>query len=198
MDNLITLTDLKSTVTFLHLSGLALGIGGAWILDLFVIKHLVNNRITEDRFYCIQFVSKLVLTGLAILWISGLFFIMYYYFFTPEFLLNDKVWAKMMIVVILSTNGYFVHRWLIPNIKRCVGKTILEGISSRDTHIMVSIGVISFFSWLFPIVLGVLKSVNFSTSISDIIGVYLIVIFCSLTLVNLILLPVRSRLIQLN
>ena len=193
MDHYLNVGDVKSFIVFLHLSGLALGIGGSWILDLFVIKHVHHRKITEERFYLINFISKLVNAGLIVLWFSGFLFLTYYYLFTPENLLNEKVWGKLVIVTVLTVNGYFVHTALLPRIKSCIGSTIIEVLSHRDIHLMASIGTISFFSWLFPIVLGVSKSLNFSATIVNITGFYLIVIMLALALVNFILLPVSEH-----
>jgi len=194
MDHYLNVGDVKSFIVFLHLSGLALGIGGSWILDLFVIKHIHHRNITEDRFYLISFISKLVNAGLIVLWFSGLSFLAYYFLFTPENLLNEKIWGKLVIVTVLTVNGYFVHTALLPRIKSCIGSTIIAVLPQRDIHLMASIGTISFFSWLFPIVLGVSKSLNFTTTIVDITSFYLVVIMLALALVNFVLLPVSEHL----
>lgn len=185
MDSLISVTDIKSFITFLHLSGLALGLGGAWILDLFILKHLKDNVMSDDKFYVINFVSKIVVTGLAMLWLSGLLFLSYYYYVTPENLLNEKIWAKISIVIVLTINGFYIHTKLLPRIRSCIGSEIYSLLSNKDRRVMVSIGTISFFSWLFPIALGVSKSLNFSTTMLDIIGFYVTCVALSLIVLNL-------------
>ncbi len=184
MDLLFNATNLKSAITFLHLAGLALGVGGAWILDSFILKHL-KTSITRDQYQVIEFVSKIVLTGLVILWVSGLLFVAYYYVFTPEFLNNQKVWAKAFIVTVLTINGLFVHSMVLPKLKQAIGHTLIGSLSSKETKKMVFVGTVSFLSWLFPIVLGVAKTLNFSVPAIDIVAFYLVTLALALFVMNL-------------
>lgn len=169
MEELLNLTNLKSTITFMHLSGLALGIGGAWTLDAYLFKHLTRTKVTSGTFQAVEFISKLVTTGLIALWISGALFIIYYYYFTPEFLSNEKVWAKVFIVTILTVNGVFVHKHVLPKLKASIGKPLYSALNRKDILRLMSIGTISFVSWLIPMGLGVTKTLNFTVP-----GVYII------------------------
>ena len=156
------LMNLKSFIMFMHLSGLAIGIGGAWILEAFILKHLKSSTISRENFTVIKFIANFVSIGLAILWFSGLLFLLYYFLYSPELLSNQKVWAKVVIVIILTINGYFIHRDLLPLIEQCVGSTLQEVLSVGKLAHALFMGVISFFSWIFPVVLGVSQSLNFT------------------------------------
>ena len=196
--DILNITNLKSLITFTHLAGLAFGLGGAWILDLFILKHFRKEVVTLEKYQVIEFVSKLVLTGLVILWLSGFLFVTYYYLFTPEFLQNQKVWAKTFIVSILSINGLLVHRQLLPMIKRSIGKSLLTTLSYHDAQKMLAIGTVSIISWIFPVVLGVAKTLNFSTPAIVIVGSYIVFLLASLLLSRLILSWVNRRHLQLQ
>lgn len=172
MEVIFNITNIKSAITFLHLAGLALGVGGAWILDLFIVKHL-KQKITKDNYQVIDFVSKWVSVGLFLLWISGFFFIAYYYFFKPELLSNQKVWSKIFIVIILTINGIFVHYTILPKLKAAINKNLINSLSDQEVIKTICIGTISFVSWLFPIVLGVTETLNFSAPAIDIIMFYI-------------------------
>jgi hypothetical protein len=123
--------NIKSTITFLHLAGLALGIGGAWILDGFIIKHL-TLKISQEKYDVIVFVSKIVLLGLLILWLSGLLFISFYYFYSPDMLFNQKVWEKIVIVTILTINGVFVHKTVLPKFQTAINDNLLNTLSYQE------------------------------------------------------------------
>lgn len=196
MDIFINATNLKSLITFFHLAGLALGLGGAWILDLFIFKHLSKHEITQDRFYLIHFISKLVMLGLIVLWVSGFLFIAHYYWFSPEYLFNEKVWAKVFIVVMLTVNGFAVHRLLLPKIKNCINASLFCNLPKKDLHFVLSLGAISFVSWLFPVVLGVTKTLNFTVPALTIAYCYLAVVFISLLVSNLALEMIAHKLKQ--
>ena len=117
MDSLLTV-NLKSLIIFLHLAGLAFGVGGAWILDIYVLRKMYKSAVTIENIQIIRFVSKIVIIGLAMLWFSGLAFLVFYSLMQPELLLNHKIWAKLTIVMVLSVNGFYLHKFVIPLITR--------------------------------------------------------------------------------
>lgn len=182
MEDVNSLANLKSAITFVHLAGLALGIGCAWTLDLFIFKHFKKHTITEEKYDVIAFVSRLVTVGLVVLWISGGLFILYYYHFTPEFLGNEKVWGKLFIVSVLTVNGLLVHRMLLPKLRNAIGSNLLETLTQKELRLVVSVGTISFLSWMVPMILGVSKTLNFTVPGVYIVGVYLYVLALSLIL----------------
>ncbi len=197
---LLNITNLKSLITFSHLAGLAFGLGGAWILDLFIVRYFRSEAVTMERYQFLEFVSKLVLAGLVMLWISGLLFVLYYYFYTPEYLYNQKVWAKTFIVIVLSLNGVLVHRKLMPVIKRSIGSNLLTSLSPKEMRSMLSIGTVSVISWLFPIVLGVAKTLNFTVSAFVIAGSYMTVLAIALLLAHTVfsMISQESKQLQLD
>ena len=190
--NIFNLTNLKSLITFMHLTGLAFGVGGTWILDALLLKHL-HDPITRERYHTIVFVSKAVLLGLIILWLSGLFFLAYYYFFTPGLLMNQKVWAKVIIVSVLSTNGLLVHHSLLPKIKASVGLQLLQSLNSHELKSMTAISTVSFVSWLFPIVLGVLKTLNCTVPATEILIAYALFLMIALCISYFAIIPAINR-----
>ncbi len=147
------------------------------MLDVFLVKHS-GSVISKEKFDVIEFVSRFVLFGLLILWVSGFAFIAFYYFFTPELLSNQKVWAKLFVVSVLSVNGYFIHSYMLPKLRRYIGRNLIRSAPTSELRMMAIMGTVSFVSWLFPIILGVAKTLNFSMPAVDIISFYLVVVLC--------------------
>ncbi|MRI34176.1 hypothetical protein EOPP23_14375 [Endozoicomonas sp. OPT23] len=195
---LLNITNLKSLITFTHLAGLAFGLGGAWILDLFIVRYFRSETVSEERYQFLEFVSKLVLAGLVILWVSGLLFVLYYYLYTPEYLYNQKVWAKTFIVTVLSLNGVMIHRKLMPVIKRSIGKNLLVSLSLTEIRSMLTIGTVSVVSWVFPVVLGVAKTLNFSATAIVIAISYLVILAITLMLVHMLFNMINQKPKQLQ
>ncbi|WP_062270696.1 hypothetical protein [Endozoicomonas arenosclerae] len=185
MEVIFNIINLKSLITFVHLAGLAFGLGGAWVLDGFLIK-LSRKDVTPEKYQIIEFVSKFVLVGILLLWFSGLSFIAYYYLWAPENLANEKVWAKTFIVMVLSVNGYFVHTRILPKLKACIGRTLTESLSRSELKAMTAIGTVSFVSWLFPVILGVSKSLNFTVPALNIVAFYLVSMLAALVVANIL------------
>lgn len=197
MELVFNIINLKSAITFLHLSGLIFGVGGAWILDGFLLAHL-NDRLSKERYKTIEFISKNVITGLIILWISGFAFIIYYYLYSPEYLYNQKVWAKIFVVSVLTINGVLVHRIILPYLKKTIGFTLVELLSDDEIRVMASIAAMSFISWLFPIVLGVTKTLNFSASALEISFFYLLLSAVLLLFVNVFIIHFKNQILEKN
>ncbi len=178
-------SDLKSIILFFHLSGLALGVGGAWFLDILLIK-FSKGLITKGKVGLIHFISHFVFIGLTLLWVTGLLFIAYYYLYTPDLMYNPKVWAKVVVVCVLSVNGYFIHSYVLNKIEGGIGKSFFDIFNQSDIKRLVFITVISFVSWLFPIVLGVSKTLNFDVPALTILSYYAGTLFIGLLVANAI------------
>ena len=179
MESLLAV-NLKSLIIFVHLSGLAFGVGGAWMLDIYVLRKMYKSAVTRENIQIITFVSKLVMIGLAMLWFSGLAFLLFYSFMQPELLLNHKIWAKLSIVIVLSVNGYYLHKVVIPLIVENHGKILIRALNLRQINCLTLIGCISFISWPLVMFLGTFKSINFSFSFLEILGFYCLVLIVAL------------------
>lgn len=172
MEVIFNIANFKSLILFLHITGLALGVGGSWVLDSFIIKNR-SVIISKEKYQIIEFVSRLVIIGLILLWVSGLLFLLYYFLYTPLYLSNQKVWGKLFIVMVLTINGYFIHSIVIPKIKGIIGSTLISSFTKKEMLQLTLIAVISFLSWLFPIIIGVTSSLNFNITALEIILFYL-------------------------
>ena len=173
---ILTALDGKTLLIIFHFIGLAFGAGGAWISDLIIIRFLQFEPISSEKLKLVHFLTNLVTIGLCILWISGLGFIIHYSIFEPEKILNPKVWSKVTIVIILSLNGYFLHRFILPILNNNEGKTLFFAITNKQKLIMTVIGTISLVSWAFPVLLGASKGLNFTVSAFEILSTYLVAI----------------------
>ena len=179
MDSLLA-TNVKSLILFVHLSGLAFGVGGAWLLDLYILRKMHSSPISKENIHIISFVAKGVVGGLAMLWLSGILFILFYAFVQPEMLLNQKIWAKLIIVIILTANGYYLHHYVIPIILSNQNKVLIRTLSLKQLNTLTIVGCISFISWPLAMLLGTFKTINFTYSFLEIISIYLALLLFSL------------------
>ena len=152
--------DLKSSYIILHLFGVTVGAGGAFMSDLIFLSSIKDQNIspTEQRFMDIG--SKMVWVGLVILVLSGILLMS---LDVAGYLASSKFQAKMTIVGIIILNGIVFHFLHIPRIKRHVG----EDLSSSDefhrkAFLLFVSGVVSVISWIFALVLGSLQSIPIS------------------------------------
>ena len=166
----------KTGLRFVHFIGLALGLGGATLLDLMLLRFFLRSRIGEETFDVFRFSSRTIEIGLLVLWLSGLGFLLFYALHDPGKLTNPKVHAKFVIVSLLTLNGIFIHRHILPAIQAQIGKTLFEGLGPAERRIFVLSGAVSVVSWYLPVVLGVFSQLNYAVPAVGILSVYLLLI----------------------
>jgi len=103
---------------------------------------------------------------------TGLGFLTYYGVFDPAKLGNEKIWAKMIIVLILTVNGGFIHSIILPRVKKQIGRSIMEGLPSSHRSVFIVSGAISAVSWYVPMMLGALPQLNFAVPMGTILLAY--------------------------
>ncbi len=167
--------ELKSVLIIIHLLGLALGVGAATLLDLLIMRFMIFGKISRQHLQIVDITSQVVVVGLGLLWFSGLAFLTYYYFFVPENLTNQKIYAKMTIVLALTINGHMIHHYVLPLLRENLGRRLFSGVTSRQRMVMLTAGAISATSWYIPLALGVMRELNFSSGINILI-VYVVLL----------------------
>ena len=169
-------TVIKSAIKIGHLFGIILGLGAATALDLIVLKFLLAGKIKREHVLLVEFMTKIVSAGLFLLWASGISYLLHYGIFDPAKLGNEKVWAKIAIVVVLTINGFFIHRRVLPLIKKQVGRALFDGLPRRECGLMLTFGTISAISWYVPLVLGAMPHFNFVVPASGLLAAYAILL----------------------
>ena len=159
-----------------HLLGLAFGVGGALTLDIIAFRYFYLERITREKLVLFHFIARLVTVGLVILWLTGLAFLWIYWQSEPELLGNPKVWAKVVIVLVLTVNGWFLHHKVFPILDRNLGHTMFHRVTVDEKAMMFTFSSISIISWGFPLVLGIARSLNFTTGMENILAFYFLML----------------------
>lgn len=163
---------LRTGLRIFHFIGLALGLGAATVLDLMIVRFFIKGKVTPEHWAVFHFGSKIVNWGLILLWVTGFGFLAYYGFFEPIKLGNEKVWAKMTIVAVLTINGAFIHAVILPKVKMQIGRSLMEGMSTRQRSTFLVSGAISATSWYVPLMLGALPQLNFVVPMTVILTAY--------------------------
>lgn len=167
---------MRTGLRFVHFIGLALGLGGATLLDLMLLRFFLCSRIGAETFDVFRFSTRVIEAGLLILWLSGIGFLLFYAAYDPAKLTNPKVHAKFAIVAVLTLNGIVIHRHILPAIRGQIGKTLFEGLSPLRRGAFVVSGAVSAVSWYLPVALGVFSQLNHTVPALTILLVYLLLI----------------------
>ncbi len=144
----------------LHLLGLCFGLGGATMLDFWILRWMRWGGLPNEIARTFLFVSKVVSVGLALLWVSGLGFLAVYAFEAPEKLSNPKLVAKIMVVAVLTLNGWLIHALVLPGVLRDVSRPMFDGVSRLRTGVFLISGAVSGVSWYTAFALGLMRELN--------------------------------------
>lgn len=177
----------KMGLRFVHFIGLALGLGAATLLDLMLVRFFVRGTISSESWKIVHFFSKIVNVGLLVLWVTGIGFVVHYAFFDPSKLMNEKIWAKLAIVLVLSVNGMFIHAIVLPRIRAQIGNTLLAGMSRFQRSAFLVSGAISATSWYVPVILGAFPQLNFSVPATTILVTYALLLVVAIVAMHAVM-----------
>ncbi|MEM8813862.1 MAG: hypothetical protein AAGF59_14715, partial [Pseudomonadota bacterium] len=164
----------KALLVAIHMLGVALGMGGAFIADYCILTIMRRRVIEAVHVEFLSHLSHLVMVGLALLWVSGLGFLFWYARYTPDALNNPKFPAKIFIVSILTLNGAILHLQVFPFLNSLVGRRLFAGPPVSVLVALLFFGAVSFASWLFPFLFAVLPTADFAHSSWHYYATYLI------------------------
>jgi hypothetical protein len=153
-------TLILSGLRLIHFAGIIFGVGAATLLDLIIARFIIMKAITIDQIRIIKFSSNIITWGLIFLWLSGLGFLVYYWFFDIAKIFNPKLVAKVIIVGVLTVNAFLVHYFVLPNISEQIGMRMLQGLGQLHATVLLAIGSISAISWYVPLILGIVPQLN--------------------------------------
>ena len=175
---------LKTGGRVIHFIGLVLGLGAATVLDLIILRFLIAGKVADEHASIVEFSSKIVTAGLALLWLSGIGFLLLYGLFDPVKLGNQKIWAKIAIVGVLTLNGVFIHHSILPLIRARVGRSLFDGLPSRQRMLLVTSGTVSATSWYVPLLLGAVPQLNFVVPATVILAAYATALLVGIVTMN--------------
>lgn len=155
-----------------HLLGLIMGLGGALLLDFSLVTRAIIRPISAYTLHHAEVMSRIVTAGLAILWLTGFGLIFVNLADKPDYLNNPKLWAKIIIVLILTINGWYIHNSILPFVKSRLGYRLLFKIRRATVARFCFVASISFMSWTIPFILGKASELNFVTPMWLILSVY--------------------------
>ena len=161
-----------SIVTLLHLAGLIMGLGGAILADFTTLTRGVIRPVSAYTVHQVEFLSRIVSIGLTLLWLSGMAIIWLNTNAHPEYITNQKLWAKVAIVAILTVNGFAVHRLVLPHLRNSLGYRLFDDVSTAYIAKMTLVGAFSFVSWTMPFVLAKASNLNYVTPVGTILAAY--------------------------
>lgn len=178
--------DIRILLVILHIIGTVIGAGAATVTDYLVFKFAKDTKIDKDEFQILHTISSLIWTGLFILIVTGLGFVVLHMvdFGTVRNSYSlDKIWAKITIVIILTLNGFYIHYRVLPTLKKRLGKTLATPSFIKKSFFIFSPGAISGVSWYSALVLGGWRGLD--ASYAEIMSGYIAILAAAIIVSNI-------------
>ncbi|MEO8082065.1 MAG: hypothetical protein ABI641_16135 [Caldimonas sp.] len=160
-------------LVFVHLLAAAMALGAIVATDLRLLSKLSQDRIRIAPPN--EFVTRIVMLALLVLCLTGAGIVWHGVQTRPDYLLNPKLQAKILFVVLLTCNAFVLHRITFPRLSR--GRRVARWHLLDWMLVAVPVAV-SNFLWMFCAFLGIARAWNYSTPLRDILeisaGLYLV------------------------
>lgn len=178
---------LKTLIVYLHLIATCAAIGTIVITDLRLAAKAMGYKVVippPERFE-----TRMISAALALLYMTGAVIVFIGLQANPEYLANQKVQAKLVLVGLLTVNAVILHRLVFPILGR--SRPVSRWNRSDWTTVALSVSF-SNSMWFFCAFLGIARVWNGTVSIEYVLTVAATVWLIVYFLVN-VLLKVASR-----
>jgi hypothetical protein len=177
----------KTLIVYIHLIATCAAIGTIVITDLRLAAKAMGYKVVipaPERFE-----TRMISAALAVLYITGAIVVYLGLQANPDFLANQKVQAKLVLVALLTVNAVILHRMVFP----ILGRSRPVSRWSRGDWTTVALSV-SFSNsvWFFCAFLGINRLWNGTVAIEFVLAVAAATWLVVFLMVN-VLLKVASR-----
>ncbi len=149
------LTDTREYNKTIHLLGLAMGLGGTFIVDIMFSHFMKNYEISARDSVVMHLISQMIIFGLFLLILSGIALLLPAW---DDFLENPRFIMKMIVVFMVIINGAALNLYLTPKMKKI---SLVDEEKHRFktlTRVSFALGAISIVSWLSAFFLAMFKT----------------------------------------
>jgi len=192
MLELFSMLKLHSILVFFHLVAVILGVGAATITDLYVLRFGLRRGLSESQLEILQFLSKLVLVGLVLVWATGIVLTGYALSANPTLIGNEKLWSKLVIVALLSANALAIHAVVLPHIEGRGARRLFDDTGLMRHAALVMFGAVSIVSWYSAVALGILREFNYAARVGQLLEIYTLAVLAAALAVFAVTLRFRS------
>lgn len=176
----------RMAVVYVHLIACCIAIGLVFTSDLAMVKSLLKPdpaaRLDARHLASLQ---TTMTRALLALWITGAAIIALDVSVKGlDYFGNPKLQAKIAIVALLTLNGFALHSYVLPLMKKAgsmLNLSVSQGARASFT------GAVSAVSWFYAAMLGIGRPLNWKYSLGEILAAYPVLVllgFMSMTLLT--------------
>ena len=159
---------MNTLIVYVHLIAACIAVGVLLMQDLMLSK-TGGRRLSIGAVKELRYAARNITIALMVLWGSGLVLVIWGAIKDPQYLANQKLWAKVAVVVVLTANGAILHHFSFP---RVVSSTGVAGLGFFEKSAVASTGAISTVSWLFACYLGIARPWNHTVAFDEVMFIY--------------------------
>lgn len=181
----------KTSLVFVHFLASAVALATILRADFLILTHFMSS-LSAKVCARIHAAKEVVSGALAMLWLTGAAICVHGYMHDPAYILNEKLWMKVLVVLALSLNGWFLHRFAFRAIQP--GVRLSEAVP-RQRMTLTLMACLSSSSWVFACFLGIARALNNKHNFAGVLGVYLMMLSVNVA-IGLVLTSLLTRLDQ--
>lgn len=183
--------EIKLFITFAHIVGASLGVGGATVSDVLFFRALKDKKISTDEYKLLTTLSLVLWAGLIVLLLSGLSFFILQYMSTGTFVLSERFLTKLFVYGVLFTNAFAFHLYALPFLKRNLNVSLSEASPLMLGRLAI-IGSISIVSWYTALFIGVFRKVP-DLYYDQILTLYVLVLLVAILIARRLILSTLKK-----
>ena len=162
-------------IVYLHLIACCVAIGLVLMSDLEMVRQLIkadpDDKLDSTHLSGLQ---KTVSRALLALWITGAAIIALDVSIKGwGYFANPKLQSKVAIVMLLTLNGFALHKYVLPLMQK-TGSLLKLTFNQRMLAIFT--GAVSGVSWFYAAMLGIGRPLNWKYSLGEILAAYPVLI----------------------
>lgn len=160
---------INTLLVYLHLLAACVAVGILLIQD-YALARTQGKALTTPEMIELKISAHRVSLALVLLWITGIALVVNGYLGHPDYIINEKLWAKISVVTILTLNGFLLHYFCFPRL--CIG-TGINKLALSEKLLLAFSGSLSTTSWLFACYLGIARPWSYSIEYNQMMTIYL-------------------------
>ncbi|NWL78643.1 hypothetical protein DM872_17520 [Pseudomonas taiwanensis] len=183
---------LRLAVLYMHLLACCVAVGLVLTSDLALARQLLRG---DDSAHCgeshLESLRRTISAALMVLWLTGAAIVLLDMSVKGwTYLLNPKLQAKVLIVVLLTVNGMLLHQAILPALARA-GSVL--GLAPAMRSLALFTGTVSAVSWFYAALLGVGRPLAWKYSLAELMMAYPLLIVVGYGAMHLLVATAKKR-----
>lgn len=175
---------LKALIVYVHLLATAFALVELLKFDFQMLRKL-NQPLSIAARKQLRRVRVTISLALAVLWVTGIGLVVSSALVAPDSTwANEKLWMKVITVLLLTLNGILVHRvasrWLAPGL-------VVSEMPPLQQQLLLVMGTVSTVSWLFAAFLGIARTWDNTARIEELLALYGTLLIGAIVVLNVLL-----------